>query len=79
MTFGRGEGFVGAAWAARAPVWIADVAERRAARTTSKVIRERGLRAALAVPILSDGRCLGVLEFVDDAVARARRRLRDAR
>jgi PAS domain S-box-containing protein len=67
MTFARGEGLVGAAWAARAPVWISDVREDpRFAQAEAQ--RERGLRAALAVPILSEGVCLGVLEFADDAV-----------
>ena len=52
---------------ARAPIWIADVQgdDRPHAST---IIRERGLHAALAVPVLSDGRCLGVLEFMDTSV-----------
>ena len=68
MAFERGEGLVGAAWAERA--------RRSGSRTCGEderfadatVARRRGLRAGLAVPILSDGRCLGVLEFVDNAV-----------
>ena len=58
---------MGTAWAARGPVWIADVQGDDRMRE-STVIRERDLHAALAVPILIDGRCLGVLEFVDTAV-----------
>ena len=46
-------------------------------RSASTVIRERDLHAALAVPILSDGRCLGVLEFVDTVGAGARPGLRE--
>ncbi len=67
VAFARGEGFVGKAWAERAPIWIADVQgdDRPHAST---IIRERGLHAALAVPILSDGRCLGVLEFMDTSI-----------
>ena len=62
--FARGEGFVGTAWSERAPVWIGDLGgDERPADAT--VIRRRALRVGLAVPILSDGRCLGALEFVD--------------
>jgi PAS domain S-box-containing protein len=64
---GRGEGLVGAAWAARAPIWIAD-AQRDDRLHASTIMRRRGLHAALAVPVLSDGRCLGVLEFVATSV-----------
>jgi signal transduction histidine kinase/DNA-binding response OmpR family regulator len=67
VALGRGEGLVGMAWAARAPVWIADAHNDKRLHA-STIMRRRGLHAALAVPILSDGRCLGVLEFVDTAI-----------
>ena len=55
------------AWAARAPIWIAD-AQNDDRLHASTIMRKRGLHATLAVPILSDGGCLGVLEFVDIAI-----------
>ncbi|WP_053225689.1 hybrid sensor histidine kinase/response regulator [Solirubrobacter soli] len=67
VTFARGEGFVGAAWAARTPIWVADV-QGDDRPNASTIIRERGLHAALAVPVMSDGRCLGVLEFMDTSI-----------
>jgi PAS domain S-box-containing protein len=67
MAFARGDGLVGAAWADRGPVWIEDVLEDKRF-AGSRVVEERGFHSALAVPILSDGRTLGVLEFVDTAV-----------
>jgi signal transduction histidine kinase/CheY-like chemotaxis protein len=67
VALARGEGFVGSAWEARTPIWIADVqADDRLHAST--IMRRRGLHAALAVPVLSDGRCLGVLEFVATSV-----------
>jgi PAS domain S-box-containing protein len=67
MAFARGEGVVGTAWAERGPVWIDDVHDD-SRFAGSQVVELRGFRSALAVPILSDGRTLGVLEFVDVAV-----------
>ncbi len=67
MTFTRGQGLVGSAKAKRAPVWVRDIqADERFEH--AKVPAQRGFRTALAVPILSGGVCVGVLEFVDVAI-----------
>ncbi len=67
MTFARGEGLVGSAKAQRAPVWVRDIQQdERFAH--AKVPAQRGFRMALAVPIITGGRCVGVLEYVDTAV-----------
>jgi PAS domain S-box-containing protein len=63
-TFKRGDGLVGSAWAEGAPLWIDDLLEDERFRG-GKVPKQRGLHSALAVPILSDGRTLGVIEFAD--------------
>ena len=54
-TFARGEGLAGTAWAAREPVCDRGRAGGRPLRRTPRCRAQRGLRAALAVPILSDG------------------------
>ncbi|MDA0136362.1 response regulator [Solirubrobacter deserti] len=64
LSLRRGEGLAGQAWAAREPAWIVDAQQdERFAHA-----RALGLRGGLAVPVISDGTCLGVLEFFDDAV-----------
>ena len=48
----------------RALVWLHDAqADERFAH-----VRQLGVRSGLAVPVMSDGTCLGVLEFFDDTV-----------
>ncbi|MDA0181263.1 response regulator [Solirubrobacter phytolaccae] len=64
LAFTRGQGLAGTVWAARAPHWIPDIAKDE--RFAQSAVRE--LRAALAVPVMSEGVCLGVFEFLDDAV-----------
>jgi PAS domain S-box-containing protein len=67
MTFTRGEGLVGSAKAQRAPVWIRDVqSDVRFAH--AKVPAQRGFHTALAVPIITGGVCVGVLEYMDVAI-----------
>jgi PAS domain S-box-containing protein len=64
LTYRRGERVAGAAWDQRAPVWLADAQkDERFAHA-----RSLGLRSGLAVPVMSDGTCLGVLEFFDATV-----------
>jgi signal transduction histidine kinase/CheY-like chemotaxis protein len=67
MTFTRGEGLVGTAWAQREPVWIPDM-QAHPMFERAKVPEQRGFRTALAVPIVTGGRCVGVLEYADVAI-----------
>jgi PAS domain S-box-containing protein len=66
LVFKRGEGVAGEAWATLAPVWVRDaqLSERFADA------RALGFRGGLAVPVLSDRTCIGVLQFFDDKVIR---------
>ena len=64
-TFGRGEGLVGEAWEARAPVWVPDVAEDE--RLQGAKLLQEHFRTIVALPILTEGRCLGAIELADDA------------
>ena len=62
MTFERGEGLPGEAWATGQPIWMTDVKTNpRFMRTT--FAREVGLGAGLAVPVPSPVGVLAVLEF----------------
>ena len=67
LIFERGDGFVGTAWSERAPVWIGDLRTDERRRVAS-IVNDFGLRSGLAVPILSDGRCLGAFQFVDNVM-----------
>jgi PAS domain S-box-containing protein len=67
MTFQRGEGLPGRVWASSAPAWIPDVG-REKGFPGADVAVEEGLRTALAVPILSGERVVGVLEFFSEAI-----------
>jgi signal transduction histidine kinase len=63
----RGQGLAGTAWQRGTPVWISDLADDRtliSAHTSART----GLRAAVAVPVRSADRTLGVLTFFADAV-----------
>ena len=51
---------------ARAPVWVPGRRARTSGFTGAKLLQEH-FRTIVAVPILTDGRCLGAIEFADDA------------
>ena len=64
LSYKRGERLAGEAWDTRELVWLHDAQQdERFAH-----VRHLGIRSGLAVPVMSDGTCLGVLEFFDDAV-----------
>jgi PAS domain S-box-containing protein len=60
--FARGIGLPGRVWASGAPAWIPDVVDDRNFPRASIARREQ-LHAAFALPILTDGRVVGVMEF----------------
>ncbi|MDA0174395.1 response regulator [Solirubrobacter taibaiensis] len=64
LAFKRGDGLAGKAWATGAPVWATDAQHDEHLAQA----RSLGLRGGLAVPVMSDGSCLAVIEFFDDAV-----------
>jgi PAS domain S-box-containing protein len=62
VTFAPGTGLPGRVWLNKQPVWIPDVT-REASFPRADVAAREGVRAALAFPILSGDRVLGVVEF----------------
>lgn len=64
MTFRRNVGLPGRVWASMKPEWIEDVSsESEAAFLRAEAAVDVGLRAALAIPLATDGRVLAVLVF----------------
>ena len=61
--FARGRGLPGRVWASGAPAWVPDVQHDAAFRRAPAAARV-GLRGAVAVPVRSGGRVVGVLEFL---------------
>ena len=61
MTFERGEGLPGQAWASHAPVWIDDMKIGELPRAT--FARRAGVGAGMAVPVQAGGEVAVVLEF----------------
>jgi PAS domain S-box-containing protein len=64
LAFRRGEGMSGLAWATQQPVWVPDAQEE----DRFGAARALGFRGGLAVPVLSEGVCIGGLQFFDDKV-----------
>jgi PAS domain S-box-containing protein len=60
-TFPPGAGLPGRVWASGAPVWIPDVVTSDLSR--APVAAREGLHGAFALPVVSRGNVLGVLEF----------------
>ncbi|MGH2979275.1 MAG: PAS domain S-box protein [Solirubrobacterales bacterium] len=75
MTFERGEGLPGQAWASHAPVWIDDMKVANVPRAT--FARRAGVGAGLAVPVHAGGEVAVVLElFAGEAGTRDERLIR---
>jgi PAS domain S-box-containing protein len=67
MRFTRGQGLPGRAWAGRESVWIDNVLEADNF-PRAHVASRAGLHAGVALPMMADGRVVGVLEFFARAV-----------
>ena len=65
MRFTRGKGLPGRAWQAGHSVWVTDLA-RQADWPRALVAEQVGLHAGLAVPLLSGGHVVAVIEFLRD-------------
>jgi PAS domain S-box-containing protein len=62
LALGHGVGLPGRVWASGEPAWVPDVvADPNFPRAA--IARKEGLHAALALPILTNGRVVGVMEF----------------
>jgi anti-sigma regulatory factor (Ser/Thr protein kinase)/putative methionine-R-sulfoxide reductase with GAF domain len=74
VRIGLGTGFAGRIASARTPIYIADV---RKADVVNPVLREKGVRSLLGVPLIAEGELIGVLhvgtlqprEFTEDDAA----------
>ena len=62
LTFDRGVGLPGQVWASGDPVWVEDLAATDLPRGATAA--DLGLHAAFGFPIMSEGRVLGVIEFL---------------
>ncbi len=67
VAFGRGARLPGRVWGELAPHWVADIAAEPVFARQSAA-DAAGLHAAFAAPILLQGECLGVLEFLSREV-----------
>ncbi len=67
VAFGRGARLPGRVWADLAPHWVEDIAAEPVFARQSAAA-SAGLHAAFAAPILLQGECLGVLEFLSREV-----------
>ncbi|CAN5815182.1 hypothetical protein BH11MYX3_BH11MYX3_10410 [soil metagenome] len=61
-SFEIGEGIPGRVWRDRGPVWIADLAEEKVLPRRDK-LEQLGVRSGVAVPVMSGGTLLGVIEL----------------
>ena len=60
--FARGEGLPGRAWERDEPVWIGEI-RRDGDEVRTDVVREAGLSAGLAFPVIGEHGVVGVVEF----------------
>lgn len=66
VSFERGNGLVGRVWNAGSPEWITDVTADDAGFERRSAASDAGLRAALGVPVESDGQVVAVMVFLVD-------------
>ena len=67
LTFERGDGVPGRAWASGAPLWIPDVREAGPLPRAEQMAK-RGLHAALAFPLIDATGVVGVMEFLSTEI-----------
>ncbi len=64
ITFAAGEGLPGRVWSSGRPEWVADLAVHpKTAYPRVALVQKAGLKAAFAVPIVTEGQALAVLSF----------------
>jgi PAS domain S-box-containing protein len=64
-----GSGLVGRVWTSREPVWISDLSNAIHYRRSPSA-RRAGLRTVFTLPIFSEGRILGAMEFLSRDIRR---------
>ncbi len=62
VTYAPGAGLAGRVWQSRQPLWLADVGKDPRAVQAS-IIRDVGLHGAIFVPVMAEGKTIGVLVF----------------
>jgi len=67
--FEPGVGLPGTVWQTSAPTWFADV-RSHPHFPRSATAAEEGLRGAIGLPVLQDGRVVGVMDFYSESVER---------
>ena len=65
--FERGVGLPGCVWQSGAPTWFSDV-KAHPEFVRSATAAEEGLRGAIGLPVLQDGRVVGVMDFYSGSV-----------
>ncbi len=65
--FGPGVGLPGRVWQTASPTWFADV-RAHPGFPRSAMAAEEGLRGAIGLPVLQDGRVVGVMDFYSESV-----------
>ncbi len=77
LTFRRGAGLPGRAWASARPEWIEDIAKDKEFTRIDAAARDR-LRSAVAMPLLIRGEVAGVMQFLDASALKPDDELRHA-
>ncbi|KAA0131449.1 PAS domain-containing protein [Gimesia chilikensis] len=62
IQFARGEGFPGRTWESLQPEWCEDI-HNLVWFNRNEIARKSGLSSGIAIPVISDRTCLGVMEF----------------
>ncbi|WP_187782225.1 CheR family methyltransferase [Gimesia chilikensis] len=62
IQFARGEGFPGRTWESMQPEWCEDI-HSLVWFNRNEIARKSGLASGIAIPVISDRTCLGVMEF----------------
>jgi diguanylate cyclase (GGDEF)-like protein/PAS domain S-box-containing protein len=77
VTYAPGAGLAGRVWQSGQPLWLADVGKDPRARQAS-IIRDVGLHGAIFVPVMAEGKTIGVLAFNSREVREPDERLLEA-